>query len=314
MKKKYPWRIFLVLIVFLSTLISVYFIFRHFRHFRNKEDSVENNSPLKKNNIEDNPNFSWKSIQPTKDEPEYQGKLLPISSAGTEKNDIVIKAKMLPRGSAIITSSGDLEKQQIKAIIHAVPGAMARKDVEFEPNLKGLVCSIQNSIILAEKNNYESIAFPLADSKFIDLVLPSNQGSRRERKLRLAEIIIKAVINQRKKLKKIVFVEFGDNVFTEAGAKIAFEEDYNKKLGQGMEVKIVFQKSKGITDYDLHECELIVNTTFNMEGKFNGSKGISGLIAIKTGSGKNKIQNEIREHLAEFNTRLRSNKQLIKTL
>jgi hypothetical protein len=57
-------------------------------------------------------------------------KASPVSSAGTEYQEKVFQAEipMLPRGSALITSSGELkEKHNIQVIIHAAPGARQRE-------------------------------------------------------------------------------------------------------------------------------------------------------------------------------------------
>src|SRR5687768_1143420 len=90
-KKNNAGNIFLVLIIFLLTSISIYFLFRHFKH----EASPKNNIPKSatnttKNSIKDGPLSGnnnqkpnkYQPIQPTPKEAEYQGKLLPISSVG----------------------------------------------------------------------------------------------------------------------------------------------------------------------------------------------------------------------------------------
>jgi len=60
---------------------------------------------------------------------------------------------------------------------------------------------------------------------------------------------------------------------------------------------------KGITDYSEHKCEVIVNTTFNVEGKFIGSRGLSGFICQRTGSGKSQIQKEIKECISKVKSK-----------
>src|SRR6185369_6055010 len=123
------------------------------------------------------------------------------------------ETNMLPCGSAVLTGSGDLEKQGIKAIIHACPGTMKRtKDEDFQPTIQGIIRSVQNSILLVEKNNYKSVAFCLIGSNFLDSIIPPSQGTKKERQEKLAEIIIKAAVEQNKKL-KIVFVDFGNEAF-----------------------------------------------------------------------------------------------------
>ncbi|CAJ0892882.1 5813_t:CDS:2 [Entrophospora sp. SA101] len=221
---------------------------------------------------------------------------------GTEYKKAVIEANMLPRGSAILTGSGDLEKQGIKAIIHACPGAIQKNaGSEFEPNIQGIIHSVQNSIILAEKNNYKSIAFCLVGSSFLDRIFP-NQGTKKEKQLKLAEIIIKSAVEQRKSLEKIVFVDFGNTAFMEVNIKIGTESYFRKKLGI---VSILFCGNNSITDYSSHKCEVIVNS-LNMEGEFISSGSFSGFIAKKTGSRKSKIQKKIKEHITEFNKRLKN--------
>jgi hypothetical protein len=213
----------------------------------------------------------------------------------------------LPCGSAILTSSGDLEKQGIKVIIHACPGSKEDKK-GFQPTIKSISRSVQNSIILAERYNYENIAFCLIGSNFLDSIISPNQGTKKERQVKLAEIIIKAAVKQRKNLEKIVFVDFGNKAFNEAYSRVRKERPgliANTHTAEGI---IIAGKNKGekrgITDYSLHKCEAIVNS-FNIEGEFINSESFSGFIAKKTGSGKNQIQKEIREYILEFNKRLK---------
>ena len=79
------------------------------------------------------------------------------------------------------------------------------------------VRSIQQAVLLAERERYESIAFPLVDNETLDLILlPEMYGSQAERRQKLAFMIMKAAFSQArscKKLKKIVFVDYGDKVF-----------------------------------------------------------------------------------------------------
>ena len=216
---------------------------------------------------------------------------------------------VLPCGSAVLTSSGDLEKQGIKAIIHACPSSIKENKDFFQSNIQGIIRSVQNSILLAERNNYKSTAFCLIGSNFLDNIIPPNQATRKERRVKLAEIIIRAAIEQKKSLERIVFVDFGNSAFQRAlllvikekgftygeeGKVIAVVESYG--IGGGKE-------KKGITDYSLHECEVIINS-LNTEGEFVNSRSLSGFIASQTGSGKNQIQKEIKKCIFQFNKRL----------
>ncbi|KLL03377.1 MAG: hypothetical protein MRECE_18c033 [Mycoplasmataceae bacterium CE_OT135] len=233
MRKKYHWQIFLSFFVLFLAIISICFLFYRFKNkpakviekkpLTNEKSQGNNNSPPRRRNWK--PNIDCQPIQPTQKEPEYQGKLLPISSAGTEYKKAVIETNMLPRGSAILTGSGDLEKQGIKVIIHACPGAVQKdKGKEFEPNIQGIIRSVQNCILLVEKNNYKSVAFCLIGSNFLDSIISPNQGTKKERQLKLAEIIIKSVVKQIKSLEKIVFVDFGNSAFMESFITIKITE------------------------------------------------------------------------------------------
>ncbi|RHZ36890.1 macro domain-containing protein [endosymbiont GvMRE of Glomus versiforme] len=317
-KSNNAWKIFLILIIFLLTVISIYFLFRHFKDklpsknetkkpLINKEDKKKDGSRPNDNNQEEN---NYQPVKPTQKEAEYQGTELPIYSAGTEYKKAVIETNMLPRGSAILTGSGDLEKQGIRAIIHACPGSIEKKDKNFRANIEGIIRSVQNSILLAEKSNYKSIAFCLIGSNLLDDIIPPNQGTKKERQIKLAEIIIKSAVEQRKGSEKIVFVDFGNTAFSEAWWKISEEYPRGGKMVNTFTIKGFTyvgkgkKNEKGITDFPLHKCEVIVNS-LNIEGEFIGSGSFSGFIAGKTGLGKSKIQKEIKEHITEFNKRLK---------
>ena len=161
-------------------------------------------------------NFYYPPLQPTLKEPEYQGELLPIASTEAKYKQNFIDKNMLPPGSAILTSAGDLGNSGIEAIIHLATRSVDSKNEEFQP--RGyFVRSIQQAILLAEREGYKSIAFPLVDIKTLDLILPPEMyGSQAERRSRLAFMVMKAAFSQArncKKLKKIVFVDYGDKVF-----------------------------------------------------------------------------------------------------
>lgn len=68
-----------------------------------------------------------------------------ISSKGTTYSKEVadlLETPMLPRGSAIMTSSGQLAYSGITAIIHAATGSMTKSGGEFEPTLESVNTSI----------------------------------------------------------------------------------------------------------------------------------------------------------------------------
>lgn len=321
-KKSDTWKIFLILVIFILSIISIYFLFCHFKNKSQKD--VEKNPLTNKKIKKDNDslpekknwklNINYQPVQPTQKEAEYQGeKQLPISSVGTEHKKTAIEANMLPRGSAILSDSGDLKKQGIKAIIHACPGSISKKKNEnFRATIQGVIRSVQNAILLAEKNNYKSIAFCLIGSSFLDSIIFPNQGAKKERQEKLAEIIIKSAIEQRKNLEKIIFVDFGNDAFTRTLQRVGKKYSIEKMKGINSSCsgsvdsdrKEIKQKKKGIIDYSSHQCEAIVNS-LNTEGEFISSGSFSGFIASKTGSEKSKIQKKIKENISEFNKRMK---------
>ena len=313
-------RIILILLFLLIGIISITFIFHSFKvkpHNKFEESSQNSLSQKPKNDKLDYnkfkqeqkdlasfaKNFDYRPITPQPHpyrELEYRGKTLPISSVNTVWQQ-TLRKNCLPPNSAILTKSGDLEKQGIKAIIHL---ATINK-YDYGSSIQGVSISVKNAIILAERNGYKSIAFPLADNNLLDLIFPPNQGSKDERKLKLAWVIMNSALIQRKSLERIVFVDFGRKRFfmEVAGSFFGKQQTNDKDL---KEFKAIFSgDGQGITDFSFHKCEVIVNTTFNVEGKFVGSRGLSGFIANRAGSGKNQIQKEIKEHISELNQRLK---------
>lgn len=341
LRKKF-WRVILILFIVLIGIISIIFIFRSFskphKNSKDKKQSEQTKKKEQKNgDFSDSikavdsfaDSFNYQPIQPTQKEPEYQGETLPISSTRTEYKKEAIQKNLLPAGSAILTSSGDLEKTGIKAIIHLATLSIEQKskDEILKEKLKktaaenfsdptkaeawrkdfflqgkkvviqNFIYSIQNAIILAERRGHRSIAFPLVDNEFLDLILPPEQSSKSERKHKLARIIIIAALSQSKNLERIIFVGLGREFVVEI-TRVTKNKHYQKiNELSGM----YLTSGKGIADYSEHKCEVIVNTTFNVEGKFVGSRGLSGFITNRTGSGKNQIQKEIKECISEFN-------------
>ena len=106
----------------------------------------------------------------------------------------------------------------------------------------------------------------------------------------------------------VIFVGLGGEFAVEI-TKITENKHYQNNIENIKKINelsgMYLTSGKGITDYSEHKCEVIVNTTFNVEGKFIGSRGLSGFICQRTGSGKNQIQKEIKECISEFNKRLK---------
>lgn len=190
---------------------------------------------------------------------------------------------------------------------------MSKKDQsEFTPSIQGIIHSVQNFILLAERNNYKSIAFCLIGSNFLDNIISPQQGTKKERQIKLAEIIIQAAVEQRKTLERIVLVDFGNEAFMYdllESEKISEEKMKGVKATNGVVgISEGKTKARGITDYSLHECEVIVNS-LNMEGEFINAGSFSGFIARQTGSAQEKIQNDLRNYINEFNKRILDTKK-----
>ncbi len=83
-----------------------------------------------------------------------------ISSYGTTYYIDVVQEKMLPRGSALITQSGNLAAQGIERIIHAASGSAGNVTEHFIPTLEGVSLSVNNSLRLARTHKMNRVAIP----------------------------------------------------------------------------------------------------------------------------------------------------------
>jgi curved DNA-binding protein CbpA/O-acetyl-ADP-ribose deacetylase (regulator of RNase III) len=210
--------------------------------------------------------------------------LFPISSFGTDYS--TANQTNLPYGSALMTDTLDgsgkgssvLNNKGITHIIHAAPRPRKSFDTDQE-FIQQVVKSVQNSIILADHYKFESLAIPLVGGEIY-------AGSCD--KSEIAEGIVIGSLNQLENcqnLKKIIFVEFNNSLFTEAFKK--FGDDYSEKA----EVK------KGdIRDKNLHGAKAIVNAANTYVGF---GEGISKAIAEQVGN-MNKIDQKAKELIGKF--------------
>jgi len=245
-------------------------------------------------------------LKPTGEEPEYINyPALPISSAGTEFWDGVISANFLPNGSALMMESdGVLKKSGIEKIIHAANGSPTKIGwSETSMTVKSTSRTIQNAIILAERNNYNKIAVPY---------LGGNFWVHGDDVYNTAWVIVNAALNQIEKLSEVVFVVSGRKrgdvtthwdekdsyykprspleIFQKMLAK--YENKHPEKIGKGRVVK------GDITDFSCHQCPVILNH-LNMEGKLNGK--ISRAIVAKSGKPQKEMENDIKQQAEKFN-------------
>jgi O-acetyl-ADP-ribose deacetylase (regulator of RNase III) len=168
--------------------------------------------------------------------------------------------KMLPRGSALITSSGNLANTGIKAIIHAATGSMTKSGGDYEPTVQSIQNSVANAIQLAQINGFKRIAIPFIGGGIFAARLGVEPSA-------LAEYIVLAAKNS-KGSSEIVFVTFGDQdtgYFANAISKFEIQAE----LVNG-----------SIVDFSHHGASVIVNAA-NTEVIFGG--GLSGVIARSTG-------------------------------
>lgn len=202
-----------------------------------------------------------------------------IMAEGISSEEIKLSkaSKLAPRGSATITDSGKLKNQNIKAIIHAATGSMNRSGKNFDPSLESIELSVKNSVKLAQKNSFTSIAVPFLGSG----IFISRIGTTKKK---LAATIIQAMSDAANDIKP-VFVAYGDSDYELA-------KDVKAKL-KTSKVSIV----KGsITDYSVHGAAVIVNAA-NTELVFGG--GLSGVIARATGA-SDEIDKENKAILQSF--------------
>ncbi len=184
-----------------------------------------------------------------------------ISTTRTLRDPIVVASTMLPRGSAIITSSGAMRSQGIVGIIHAASGAMTRQDSPFQPTLESVAAVVENSMHLAKLNGFQKIAMPfIGGSSFADRIgvaLPV-----------LAETLVQAAMDNKDGV-EVVFVAFGahDSELLSVTCQ---------KLGAPFTVV-----SGSITQFSLHRCPIIVNAA-NMEGVIGG--GVAYAIGSASGN------------------------------
>lgn len=176
---------------------------------------------------------------------------------------------MLPRGSALLTSSGRLKKKGIKFIIHAAPGAMSpppksKTPEVFEPTIDSVKASIANSLALAKIEKIRKLAVPLVGGG----IWLRRIGTTPDE---LADAIVSAALDNRGDV-QVVFVGFkrkDADTFRQAIMRAASDVPSGVSVAQG-----------SITDPSVHGASAIVNAA-NMEVQFGG--GLSGAIGNATG-------------------------------
>lgn len=214
-----------------------------------------------------------------------------ISSYGTTYFADVAKAGVLPRGSALITRSGNLAKSGIKYIIHAASGSSGNNTENFIPTLNGVSLSINNSLRLARKQNVHRVAVPFVGRG----IFLTRIGATVEE---LAETIIRASLANRGDL-EICFIlssKRDAQLFRDTVSDILSEsgEDYQDVAGA---VEVV---QGDVVSYADHKADAIINAA-NMEVRFGS--GMSGAIGSASGDQKG-IDAEARKLIQAFNKKV----------
>lgn len=175
---------------------------------------------------------------------------------------------MVPIGSSVLTGAGELEKTGIKGILHAASGSMTNKSGIYKPSLIGVELSVMNSLKLAKRKGYKSVAIPFVGGGiFLNSIGVSE--------LKLAKSILKTSSKNAEGL-KLTIVAYSTKDY-ETFKKAEKELEKSKKLAKNT-ISIV----KGsITKFSDHKSQLIINAA-NTELTFGG--GLSGHIGGKTGS------------------------------
>jgi O-acetyl-ADP-ribose deacetylase (regulator of RNase III) len=181
------------------------------------------------------------------------------------QNETLKKENMLPRGSALITESGNLAGDGIKAIINAATGSMTKSGVIYDPTSDSTAESIYNSFKLLEANSFNKIAVPYICGG----IFKGRMGVTDEQ---LSQLIIDACFTSNADASKFVLVMIDHHIY-----KIF--ETILKKDYPTIDTYSVL-KEGSVTDFSLHQCDTIMNAS-NMEVQFGG--GLAGAIGRATG-------------------------------
>ncbi|MNT04264.1 RNase III inhibitor [compost metagenome] len=216
-----------------------------------------------------------------------RGEKAVISSHGTGLNQVWIDQSVAPRGSAALTSSGDLAPTGIKYVIHAASGSMGQSGEGMEPSIEGVQLSIANSIRIAQQEGIKRLAIPLIGGG----IFLNSLGISKER---LAYTVIETARAQKANL-ELIFVAYSED--DTAAMQTALDTmEQRQKEDMGWLTRLwnslksffgaktdFFEHAElvrgSITDYNLHKAEAIVNAA-NMELTFGG--GLSGVIGRAT--------------------------------
>lgn len=225
-----------------------------------------------------------------------------ISTINTIFFPELVPAKMLPAGSAVYTSSGDLAKDGILAIIHAATGSLFGRwktvegkkswDERFEPSVKSVKSSILNSLRLASNFNHKVMAIPfIGGSIFLRRI-----GVKPEV---LASEIVKTALEHRFNVhvRFVAFSKEDEAIFQRCLDAWKTETHYEVPE---IEASVVLGD---ITKFTVHQGDVIVNCS-NMEVTFGA--GLSGAVADAVGNFSS-IDKEAHELIASYHEKAIAN-------
>lgn len=190
-----------------------------------------------------------------------------VGVEGVSASAYTVNERMMPRGSAVLTSSGKLAETGITQIIHAASGSSGSDHPDVRPALQGVEFSVKNSLTLAQKFGHKRVAVPFIGGAIFAkrIGVPPNE---------IAELIVRTALTSRNNL-EVVFMTFGDDatmLFTDLVAKVKGEG-----IGADRKVDVI---NGDITKFSVHGASAIVNAA-NTEIRFGA--GVSGAIARATG-------------------------------
>lgn len=187
-----------------------------------------------------------------------------VSASNTPTNTSLKDLNMVPLGSCVWTSSGNLANNGIIAIAQATSGAMGHLGEDgFDPTRKSVAACIENSFLLAIANGQNRLAIPfIAGGVFFHRIHPEIDKDE------LADIIVKSCQSHHGSVDAVI-VAYGADDMTHFNKAMTGNTDKGVTLVEG-----------SITHYADHKCAAIANAA-NMEVLFGG--GVSGIIGNATG-------------------------------
>lgn len=201
-----------------------------------------------------------------------------IADEGTTPDDPSRTRNMLPRGSALVTSSGDLAAKGITHIIHAATGSSGLSGGAFDPTLESVRLSVLNSLALAKRFGAKRVALPFIGGK----IFLGRIGTTPEK---LAETIVRAALDGGGSL-EIRFVLF-DEEQTRMFQRIL------DAVGPDPAVRAL---RGNLVSFEDHGSDFIVNAA-NTEVRFGD--GVSGAIGRASGQIR-QIDDEARKAIETY--------------